>query len=69
MSSAQFDYLVQQLNHSLPTIRFNAVRALGEHHSSEVVEILLVVMNNDMSSGVRDAARTVLDDFGYLPQQ
>ncbi len=68
MSSAKFDYLVQQLKHSLPTIRFNAVRALGEHDSPEVVEVLLSVMDNDTSSGVRNAARTVLDDLGYLAQ-
>lgn len=64
MSTVRLEYLKNQLKHPLPTIRYNAVRSMGELNSSEVIEYLVDVAQNDMSEGVRHAAEIVLAELG-----
>lgn len=64
MSAIRLDYLKSQLKHPLPTVRYNAVRALGELEAEETIELLIDVFNTDISQGVRDAAALVLDEKG-----
>jgi HEAT repeat protein len=64
MSSVRLDYLKSQLKHPLPTVRFNAVRSLGELDTEETIELLIDVLNTDISQGVRDAAALVLHEKG-----
>lgn len=65
MSKIRIEYLKSQLDHPLPTVRFNAVRALGELQSKDVVQILQEVMQTDVSEGVRHAAKIALTELGY----
>lgn len=64
MSAIRLDYLKSQLKHPLPTVRYDAVRALGELEAEETIELLIDVFNTDISQGVRDAAALVLDEKG-----
>ena len=64
MSAVRLDYLKTQLKHPLPTVRFNAVRALGEVEAEETIDLLIEVYNTDISQGVRDAAAIVLQEKG-----
>lgn len=63
MSSARLEYLKKQLKHPLPTIRYNAVRALGEMHNTEIIGLLREIKQNDASEGVRQAAAVALDEL------
>ncbi len=64
MSAVRLDYLKTQLKHPLPTVRYNAVRALGEVDAEETIELLIEVFHTDISQGVRDAAALVLQEKG-----
>jgi hypothetical protein len=68
MSSIKINYWINQLKHPLPTVRFNAVKSLGEIGSKDIVQYLLEVMNTDTSEGVRNAAKEILVELGYLAQ-
>ncbi|NDJ86068.1 MAG: HEAT repeat domain-containing protein [Chloroflexi bacterium] len=61
---AKFNYLVAQLRHILPSMRFNAARALGELGDPQAIDILLATMKNDASPAVRRAAAIALSDLG-----
>ncbi len=62
--TGKFDYLVTQLRHMLPTMRFNAARALGELNDPRAIDILWAALNNDPSPAVRRAAKFALADLG-----
>lgn len=62
--SGKLEYLVAQLRHILPTMRYNAARALGELGDRQAADILLATAKNDPSAAVRDAARIALIDLG-----
>lgn len=66
MSTARLNNLKQHVHHPLPTIRFQAVRALGEgeFETEDFVEMLVAVLLNDASEGVRKAPHVALSDLG-----
>jgi HEAT repeat protein len=63
-SSGKLEYLITQLRHILPTMRYNAARALGELGDSAAVDVLLATVKSDPSQAVREAARIALADLG-----
>lgn len=63
----KFKYLVAQLDHVIPTMRYNAARGLGELGDPRAERFLLQVLENDKSPAVREAARIALNDLGYSP--
>jgi HEAT repeat protein len=63
-TARRFDYLVKQLRHVLPSMRYNAARALGELGEPQATEILMATMHNDPSPKVREAAAIALADLG-----
>ena len=65
--NGKFDYLVAQLNHVIPSMRFNAARALGELGDNRATDPLLAICQQDQSPAVREAARIALIDLGADP--
>ena len=61
----KIEYLTKQLDNVLPTIRFNAARALGELGDSRVATILSKVAQSDQSPAVRRAAEIALLELGF----
>ncbi len=62
-TDAKLDYLLEQLDHLLPSMRFNAARQLGELDDERAYDALIRVWANDPSPAVRRAARIALDDL------
>ena len=60
----KYAYLITQLNHVIPTMRFNAARALGELGDTRANDALLQIFSEDKSPAVREAARIALIDLG-----
>lgn len=63
----RFQYLVAQLNHVIPTMRYNAARGLGELGDVRAQEALFAALKQDKSPAVREAARIALTDLGFDP--
>lgn len=63
----KFQYLVAQLKHVIPTMRYNAARGLGELGDRRAYDALLSALRNDKSPAVREAARIALTDLGFDP--
>lgn len=61
----KLEYLIAQLRHVIPTMRFNAARALGELGDSGAGDALLETLKEDKSPAVREAARIALNDLGF----
>jgi len=61
----KLEYLTKQLDNVLPTIRFNAARALGELGDPRAATILSEVAKSDQSSAVRRAAEIALLELGF----
>lgn len=62
-TSNKLDYLIAQLRHVMPSMRFNAARALGELGDPQAAEILIATLKNDPSPDVRRAAAIALQDM------
>lgn len=66
-ATGKFDYLITQLSHVIPSMRYNAARALGELGDTRATKILLEAARQDPSPAVREAARIALNDLGIDP--
>lgn len=62
--TAKLQYLINQLQHPLPTLRYDAARALGELNNELAVNFLLTALKNDKNGRVREAAALALNDLG-----
>ena len=63
-SSPKLEYLVAQLRHVIPSMRYNAARLLGELGDPQAIAVLLSTTKNDSSREVRKAARIALAELG-----
>jgi HEAT repeat protein len=63
----RFQYLVAQLSHVIPTMRYNAARSLGELGDARAQDALLAAFKTDKSPAVREAARIALTELGCDP--
>jgi HEAT repeat protein len=59
-STKKISYIVNQLNHPLPAIRYNAARVLGELKDPNAVTHLVNTFYQDDSERVRQAAANAL---------
>lgn len=61
----KIEYLTKQLENVLPTIRFNAARALGELGDTRAATVLSKIFKTDQSPAVRRAAEIALLELGF----